>query len=208
MSNSAAEFQDCHLNAPVQSHNLRDQVLGIIGLGNIGQRIALRCRLGFGMKIHYFDVERKSSDIEQGVAATFHDTFESLLQASDCVILCTPAGIGSGTTINASSLSHFRYGARFVNVARGALVDEDALAAAMEENRVSTVALDVHANEPHPHEGLKHFAAQGRAMLTCHNAGGSVETHSSFEEMSMRNVMAVLSGGQALSAVNMGHLRK
>ncbi|POR35132.1 Uncharacterized protein TPAR_04680, partial [Tolypocladium paradoxum] len=207
VSNSAAEFQDCHLKSPALSHNLRDHVLGVVGMGNIGQRIATRCHLGFGMKIHYFDVVRKSSSIEQALAATFHDTFESLLGASDCVILCTPAGVGSGTTINASTLAHFRPGSRFVNIARGTLVDEDALVAAMDENRVSTVALDVHANEPHPHEGLKRLAAQGRAMLTCHNAGGTVETHAGFEELSMRNVMAVLSGGQALSAVNMGYLK-
>src|SRR5690349_18229549 len=53
-------FQTCHANATAQSHLLRGCVLGLIGLGNIGQQIARRMRLAFGMKIHYFDVERKS----------------------------------------------------------------------------------------------------------------------------------------------------
>ncbi|PNY23789.1 Uncharacterized protein TCAP_06261 [Tolypocladium capitatum] len=206
-SRGATEYRDCHLMAPERSHNLRDQALGIVGMGNVGQRIAIRCRHGFGMSIHYHDIERKSSSIEQAVAATFHATLESLLQASDCVVLCAPAGVGSGTIVDASTLAHFRHGARFVNIAHGALVDEDALVAAMDERRVSAVALDVHADEPHPHRGLKRLAGHGRAMLTCHNAGGTVETLAGFEELSMRNVMAVLSGGQALSPVNLGHLK-
>lgn len=207
-SGRAAEYRDCHLGAPGQSHNLRGRALGIVGMGNVGQRVAARGRHGFGMEMHYFDVERKGGSVEQAVAATFHGTLESLLRASDCVVLCAPAGAGPGTAIDAAALAHFRHGARLVNVARGALVDEDALAAAVEEGRIGAVALDVHAREPHPHEGLRRLAARGRAMLTCHNAGGTVETHAGFEELSMRNVMAVLSGGPALSAVNMGHLKK
>ncbi|KJZ72315.1 hypothetical protein HIM_08241 [Hirsutella minnesotensis 3608] len=206
-SGSPSEFQECHIKAPAQSNNLRNQVLGIIGMGNIGQRIAARCRHGFGMKIHYFDVVRKGNEIEQPLAATFHDDLQSIVEASDCTVLCTPTGPGTGTVINASTLAHFRRGARFVNVARGSLVDEDDLVAALREERISAVALDVHAKEPHPHEGLKQFAAQGRAMLTCHNAGGTVQCHAEFEDLSMRNVMAVLSGGQALSPVNLHHLK-
>ncbi|KND86696.1 Glyoxylate reductase [Tolypocladium ophioglossoides CBS 100239] len=208
-SGSAAAFRDCHLNAPAQSHNLRGQALGIVGMGNIGQRVASRCRHGFGMQIHYFDSERKSRSAELAVAATFHDTLPGLLRAADCVVLCAPAstGPGPGAAMDASALAHLRPGARLVNVGRGALVDEDALVAAMQQQRVSAVALDVHADEPRPHEGLRRLAAQGRALLTCHNAGGTVETHAAFEELSMRNVMAVLSGGRALTAVNLGQLK-
>ncbi|KAK2617012.1 hypothetical protein QQS21_000103 [Conoideocrella luteorostrata] len=207
-SNSPSAFSDCHLNSPSQCHNLRNHVLGIIGFGNIGQRIATRCYLGFGMKIHYFDVERKADSVEASVKATFHDSLESLLETADCAILCTPASFGGATTINASTLGHFRHGGRFVNIARGALVNEDDLVEALKSGKLSAVALDVYANEPHVHEGLRRFAAEGRAMLTCHNAGGTWETHSGFEELCMRNVMAVLGGGEALSAVNLGHLKK
>ncbi|KAG8423045.1 hypothetical protein J3459_009843 [Metarhizium acridum] len=205
---SPSAFADCHLNSPAQCHNLRGRILGIVGLGNIGQRIATRCHLGFAMEIHYFDIERKSATVEGAVSVRFHESLESLLETADCVILCTPVGFGGETTINSSTLKHFRQGGRFVNVSRGALVNEDDLVAALESQRLSSVALDVHANEPHVHEGLRKFAAEGRAMLTCHNGGGTVETHAAFEELSMRNVLAVLGGGPAFSAVNLGDLKR
>ncbi|KID85807.1 NAD(P)-binding domain protein [Metarhizium guizhouense ARSEF 977] len=205
---SPSAFADCHLDSPAQCHNLRDRILGVVGLGNIGQRVATRCRLGFAMEIHYFDIERKSATVEGAVSARFHESLESLLETADCVVLCTPVGFGGETMINASTLKHFRQGGRFVNVSRGALVNEDDLVAALESQRLSSVALDVHANEPHVHEGLRKLAAEGRAMLTCHNGGGTVETHAAFEELSMRNVLAVLGGGPALSAVNLGHLKR
>ncbi|KEY66251.1 hypothetical protein S7711_09179 [Stachybotrys chartarum IBT 7711] len=205
-SGDAAEFQTCHDQATAQSHNLRGHVLGLIALGNVGQQIAARCYHGFGMNIHYHDIERKAEDVERGLSATYHPTMESLIRASDCVVLCAPAGQGS--FIHADSLRWFRPGARFVNVARGILVEDDALVDALERNQLSTVALDVHENEPNVHERLRYFASQGRAMLTCHNAGGTVETHRGFEELSMRNIMAVLNGGQAITPVNMQHLRK
>lgn len=181
--------------------------LGIIGLGAIGQRIAARCRHGFAMETHYFDLERKDARVEHAAAARFHDSLAGLLAAVDCAVLCVPAAPDARLLIDASTLALFRPGTRFVNVARGALVDEEALVAALDAGRISSVALDVHANEPEPHEGLRRLAAQGRAMLTCHNAGGTVQAHAAFEELSMRNVMAVLSGAQPLSAVNLARLK-
>lgn len=207
-ANSPSAFTDNHLNSPSVCHNLRNHILGIIGLGNIGQRIATRCHLGFNMKIHYFDVEQKSATVEGALSAQFHSSLQSLLETADCVILCTPAGFGGETTINASTLKYFRRGGRFVNIARGKLVNEDDLVEALEERQISCVALDVHADEPRVHEGLRKFSGEGRAMLTCHNGGGTVETHEGFEELSMRNVMAVLGGGQPLSAVNLADLRR
>ncbi|GAB0146316.1 hypothetical protein EsHS_00006723 [Epichloe bromicola] len=206
--NSPSGFTDCHLNAPAQSHSLGGQTLGIIGLGNIGHRVAARCRLGFGMTIHYFDVERKAYAVEAQVGATFHDSLESLLGVADCVVLCAPGPLGGEAIIDASSLRHFRHGGRLVNVARGALVNEDDLVEALETGRLSSVALDVHADEPRVHQGLMGFADQGRAMLTCHNGGGTVEAHAGSEELSMRNVMAVLEGEEPLSAVNLAYLKK
>jgi lactate dehydrogenase-like 2-hydroxyacid dehydrogenase len=203
-SSDAAQFQDCHQRATIVSHNLRKHVLGLIGLGNIGQHIAQRCEKGFGMDIHYFDVERKASTLEAELKATFHGTLESLLKESDCVVLCTPAG---GKVITAETLAWFKPGARFVNIARGSLVDEEALVAALEEERVSTVALDVYEKEPKVHPGLLKLAGT-RAFLSCHNAGGTVETHKGFEELSMRNIMAVLSGAAAITPVNMHYLAK
>ncbi|KAI3542734.1 D-isomer specific 2-hydroxyacid dehydrogenase [Colletotrichum filicis] len=174
-------FRDCHARATAASHTLRGHVLGLVGMGNIGQQIAQRLGVGFGMKVHYFDVVRKDPvTVEAKFGATFHETMESLLRVSDCVVLCTPAG---GKVITAESLAWIKPGSRFVNIARGSLVDEEALADALESGQIGTVALDVHADEPRPHPRLLKMAGT-KATLTCHNAGGTVETHKGFEELS------------------------
>ncbi|KAH7165633.1 hypothetical protein EDB81DRAFT_639315 [Dactylonectria macrodidyma] len=205
-SNDEADFQTCHRDVTAQAHNLRGQVIAFIGFGNIGQQIAARCHHGFGMDIHYYDVFPKPASITEPLKATSHDSLESLLANADCVILCTPAG--DGALINQDTVKLFRRGSRFVNIARGSLVDEDALAGALEDGQISTAALDVHANEPKVHVGLLALAQKGRVMLTCHNAGGTVETHVGFEELSMRNIMAVLSGGDAISPVNLHFFKR
>jgi lactate dehydrogenase-like 2-hydroxyacid dehydrogenase len=87
-------------------------------------------------------------------------------------------------------------------------VDEEALVAALRDGTISNAALDVHANEPKIHPGLMELAKAGRVLLTCHNAGGTVDTHKGFEELSMRNIMAVLSGGEAITPVNLQFLKK
>ncbi|KAI1505718.1 hypothetical protein F5X99DRAFT_404754 [Biscogniauxia marginata] len=205
-SGNGETFSSAHELATAQSHILRGHVLGLVGLGNIGQKIAHKCRAAFGMDIAYHDVERKTADaVEERLQARFCASLEELCRSADCVVLCTPSG--AGRIINAGSLAWFKPGGRFVNIARGSLVDEEALADALEEGRLSTVALDVHANEPDVNPRLKKFAGT-RAMLTCHNAGGTVETHIGFEELSMRNIMAVLTGGDAITPVNLQWLKK
>jgi lactate dehydrogenase-like 2-hydroxyacid dehydrogenase len=210
-------FQDCHDRATAVSHNPRGHVLGLIGFGNIGQQIA--AKLGnpaFGMRIAYYDIVRKPAEIETSLHATFHPTLESLLQTSDCLVLCAPAPTDGKPLITAPTLHPIRPGTRFVNVARGSLVDEDALADALEAGIISAAALDVHANEPKVNPRLVRMATQlttegvpgpGRVMLTCHNAGGTVETHIGFEELSMRNIMAVLQDKPPITPVNLEFVR-
>ncbi|KAK3941021.1 D-isomer specific 2-hydroxyacid dehydrogenase [Diplogelasinospora grovesii] len=211
-------FQLCHAQATAASHNPRGHVLGLIGFGNIGQQIAAKLgHAAFGMRIAYYDVIRKSPSMEMTLGATFYGTLEELMKASDCVVLCTPASSDGKPLITADSLGHMRKGTRFVNIARGSLVNEDDLVAALEEGRVGAAALDVHADEPRVNPKLIEMAGldgggcynglPGRVMLTCHNAGGTVETHIGFEELSMRNIMAVLQGKEAITPVNM-HLLK
>lgn len=212
LSSDPADFSACHKDATAQARNLRGNILGVIGLGNIGQQISARCHHGFGMVIHYYDVVRLPAPIEDGLGgAKRHDSLESLLRTADCVVLCAPAippGQGSsGPLIGAQQLSWFSKGGRFVNVARGSLVDDVAVADALESGQLSSVALDVHPNEPQIHPRLQELSRQGKAMLTCHNAGGTVDTHKGFEEMSMRNIMAVLAGGKAITPVNTRYLK-
>lgn len=171
------------------------------------------------MRVAYFDIDRKPAHIESALRATFYPTLESLLEAADCVVLCVPgtkSAPGCERMITASTLRHLKLGARFVNIARGSLVDEEALADAIESGRVGAAALDVHADEPRVNKRLVAMATgvegqgvgMGRVMLTCHNAGGTVDTHAGFEELSMRNILRVLKGEEAITAVNLGDLRR
>ncbi|KAI4591714.1 hypothetical protein KJ359_012689 [Pestalotiopsis sp. 9143b] len=205
-SGDAQQFQACHERATGRSRNLRSQTLGLVGLGNIGQQVARRMGPGFGMDVVYYDVERKPADLEERLGARFCGSLEELCRASDCVVLCAPSG-GGGALIDEKSLAWFETGSRLVNVARGSLVDEEALADALEEGHLSSVALDVHADEPRVHERLRAFSGD-RALLTCHNAGGTVETHFGFEELAMRNIIAVLSGKQPITPVNLQWLKR
>lgn len=219
-SNSDDEFLDCHERATQESRLLRGQVVGLVGLGNIGQEVAKRCRFGFDMDVHYYDVVRKDKpgsagrgqSVEGWLGATYHASLESLLRVSDVVVLAAPGFPDGKKLIDAKTLAWFKPGARFVNVARGSLVDEEAVADALDQGGLAAVALDVHEAEPKINERLKKMAVAkgkeaGRVTLTCHNAGGTVDTHRGFEELSMRNIMAVLAGGKAITPVNMEWLR-
>lgn len=170
---SSSSFQDCHTNAPMLSRNPRGHTLGIIGLGNIGFTIARKAFLAFGMKIAYHDILRKLPLQESEIGATFYDNIEDMLAISDCVVLATPATPDGKKVITKERLGKFKMGGRFVNIARGSLVDEEAVADAVEEGRLVGVGLDVHQFEPNVNERLK---ASRSVTLTSHNAGGTLET--------------------------------
>ena len=170
---SPIDFQDCHTHAASLSRNPRGHNLGIIGLGNIGFEIARKAYLAFGMKIKYFDVLRKVPLKEAEISAEFFPSLDSMLAISDCVVLATPANSDGKKVITKEKLSRMKMGSRFVNIARGSLVDEEAVADAVEEGRLVGVGMDVHENEPTVNERLK---GMREVTLTAHNAGGTLET--------------------------------
>ena len=197
------EFQNAHLNAPVVSHNPRGHTLGIVGLGNIGYAIAKKAYLAFGMHIAYNDVVRKSRSQEQMVEADFYDELGDMLAVSDCVLIATP--FAGKTLITASTLAKFKRGSRLVNIARGSLVDEEALADAIDSGHVSAAGMDVHAHEPHVSARL---IRSGAVTLTSHTGGAALETAIAFERLAMENVERVLTGKPALTAVNQHLIRQ
>lgn len=170
---SIAEFKDCHTHAAALSRNPRGNNLGVIGLGNIGSEIARKAYLAFGMKIKYFDIIRKSQEKEAEIEAEFFTDLDAMLAICDCVVLATPASPDGKKLINKERLSNFKKGSRFVNIARGVLVDEEALADAVEDGTLVGVGLDVHEFEPKVNERLK---GMRQVTLTAHNAGGTLET--------------------------------
>lgn len=199
-SGDPEQFIDAHKYATMTAHNPRGQKLGIVGLGNIGYAIAQKAFVAFGMEIHYQDLYRKSQKVEEAISATFHESLDEMLSIADCVVLAAP--FSGKTLIDSERLQHFKKGSRLVNIARGGLVDEDALVSALESGHIFAAGLDVHSNEPQVHPEL---VKNRQVNLTCHNAGGAIETNYGFERLAMENMQAVLRGEGPLTAVN-GHL--
>lgn len=125
------------------------------------------------MNIKYYDIIRKPSAQESLIDAEFFSDLNYMLNICDCVVLATPAFPDGKKMIDRDRLKQFKMGSRFVNVARGSLVDEEAVADAVEEGRLIGVGLDVHENEPKVNERLKNMR---EVVLTAHNAGGTLET--------------------------------
>ena len=110
---------------------------------------------------------------EAEIDAEFFSTLDDMLAVSDCVVLATPATPDGRKIITNERLGKMKMGSRFVNIARGSLVDEEAVADAVVEGRLVGVGMDVHEFEPRVNERLKGFR---EVTLTAHNAGGTLET--------------------------------
>ncbi len=119
--------------------------LGIYGMGRIGRCVAQRAR-AFGMSIHYHNRSRLSPDLE--LDATYHETPESLLGVSDFLSINAPSSSSTVKFLNAERIALMPDGAVVANTARGELVDDDALIAALKSGKVSFAGLDVFAGEP------------------------------------------------------------
>lgn len=196
-SGSPTQFTDANRNIAAITHNPTNSILGIIGLGKIGYRIAEKASTSFGMRIHYHDIRRLSPEMESAISATFHPSLSTLLSTSDCILVATPFG---GTKIlSAASIAAMKPGSRLVNIARGKLIDEDALVSALKSGHLSAVGLDVHYDEPIVNAELR---GMRNAELLSHTAGASVESHVGFERLGMENVLSWVESGRAVTGVN------
>jgi lactate dehydrogenase-like 2-hydroxyacid dehydrogenase len=119
--------------------------IGIYGMGRIGQRIAHRAR-GFDMKVHYRSRRRLPAEAEQD--AQYHASDESFFAASQVLVLACPATPETRGLLNAGRIAWLPHDAVVVNIARGSVVDDDALIAALAEGRIAAAGLDVFNNEP------------------------------------------------------------
>ncbi|KAF2875848.1 D-mandelate dehydrogenase-like protein [Massariosphaeria phaeospora] len=201
-SGDVSQFRNANQNVAAVTHNPNGSILGIIGLGKIGYRIAQKATAAFEMRIWYHDVVR-FEEREQSIGARWCETLEELLQNADCVLLATP--FSGSVLLSTAQFAHFKRGARLVNIARGKLIDEDALVRALDDGVVSSAGLDVHADEPNVNAKL---AQRDNVMVLSHTAGASVESHVGFERLGMENLMGFLGGGEALTPVNLQWLRK
>jgi len=162
--------------------------LGILGMGRIGQAVARRAR-GFDMQIHYSDIRRLPPEREQG--ATFHATPEALLPHADVLSLHMPGGAGTARFLNAARLEMLPKGAIVVNSARGTLVDDDALIAALKSGRIAAAGLDVFANEPHLNPG---YLGLENVCLLPHLGSATVDTRNAMGFRALDNLDAFFAG--------------
>lgn len=202
-SGNPQKWLHAHHCAPMLSHNPRGHTLGVVGLGNIGLAIAKKVRTALGMKILYHDIARKSQKLEEEVQARFYPSLQDMLPVTDCLLVAAP--FSGETLITAPVLDALKPGARFVNIGRGNLVDEDALADALESGHLGAVGLDVHAHEPHVSQRL---VKSWKVTVTSHTGGGALETNVGFERLAMENVERVLRGNEPLTPVNAHFLDK
>ena len=164
------------------------ETLGILGMGRIGQAMARRAR-GFDMPVLYHARHRLPPELEQG--ATYFPDFRAMLPHCRFLSLHAPATAATDRIVNADTLALLPRGAVLVNVARGALVDEDALLAALVSGHVFAAGLDVFRSEP---DFDRRFAALPNVILSPHIGSGSVGTRSAMGFRALDNIAAVLAG--------------
>lgn len=164
------------------------KTLGILGLGRIGQAMAKRAR-GFDMRVVYHARNRVPPGQEQG--AEYFADFRAMLPHCDLLSLHAPATPDTDRIINAETLALLPRGAVLVNVARGGLVDEDALYVALTSGQLFAAGLDVFRNEP---DFDTRFAALPNVILSPHIGSGSVETRNAMGFRALDNIAAVLAG--------------
>ena len=162
--------------------------LAILGMGRIGQAVAVRAR-AFGMTIHYSNRRRLPPDQEQG--AVFHADPEDLLSHADFLSLHCPATAETRHWLDARRLALLPRNAVVVNTARGAVVDDEALIAALRTGRVFAAGLDVYENEPNLHPG---YRTLDNAVLLPHLGSATVETRDAMGFRALDNLDAFFSG--------------
>ncbi|MBI5717630.1 MAG: D-glycerate dehydrogenase [Burkholderiales bacterium] len=172
--------------------------LGILGMGRIGQAIARRGALGFGMKVIYHNRSRLTSEQEAPIGARYVDKL-TLLRQADHLVLVLPYSAASHHTIGTAELAQMKPSATLTNVARGGIVDDAALAAALRERRIAAAALDVFEGEPKVHPDLLTVPS---VVLTPHIASATVATRRAMADLAADNLIAALTGGQPPTPVN------
>ena len=164
------------------------QRLGIIGMGRVGQVMARRAR-GFDMKVHYYNRSRLPAELEKG--AIYHETVVSLLGVADFLSLHCPATSETTGMMNSERFALLPDGAVMVNTARGALVDEDALLAALASGKIAAAGLDCFVTEP---GGNSAFSRHENIFMLPHIGSATVQTRDAMGYRALDNLDAFFAG--------------
>ena len=182
---------------PVQmlGQHVTGKTLAIIGMGRIGKAIARRAHFGFGMRIVFFN---RSPVADAGMAAVQAATVAEAMAAGDFVVTAVPGGPATRHIIGAGALAAMQPHAHLVNIARGDVVDEAALIAALTERRIAGAGLDVYEREPVVPEALK---ALNNVTLLPHLGTATSEVRTAMGMMAVENLLAFAEGRALINPV-------
>ena len=172
--------------------------LGILGMGRIGQGIAKRGAFGFGMNVIYHNRSRLDAATESGCRARWV-TKEVLLSAADHLVLVLPYTAASHHAIGAAELAQMKPTATLINIARGGIVDDAALAKALREGRLAAAGLDVFEGEPRVHPDL---LTVPNVVLTPHIASATLSTRRAMANLAADNLIGFFVHRQPLTPLN------
>ena len=181
-------------NETPRVHELRNKTLGIVGLGTIGKKTA-RLAAAFGMNIIYYDIARLAEHEEDAIGVRFR-LLKELLRESDLISLHTPLNDTTRHLIGAEELSLMKESAILVNTARGPVIDEAALYAALTEGKILAAGLDVFDQEP-PQPDNPLFKLDN-VILSAHLAGPTFESNIARVRNAFDNVQRVARGEKPL----------
>jgi glyoxylate reductase len=175
--------------------DLYGATLGVIGMGRIGRAIARRAA-GFSMRVLYYNRNRLPPEQEQGATWVSKET---LLAQADQIVVVVPYSQDTHHLIGAAELALLKPTAVLVNIARGGVVDDDALIAALRAGKLAAAGLDVFENEPQLRAG---FLELENAVLTPHIASATVATRRAMAQLAIRNLDDVLAGRKPAALIN------
>ena len=178
--------------------DIHGATLGVLGMGRIGQGIAKRGALGFGMKVIYHNRSRLDAALEAECKARYVSKQE-LLATADHLVLVLPYSPASHHTIGAAELAMMKPTATLINIARGGIVDDVALAAALASKRIAAAGLDVFEGEPTVHPDL---LALTNVVLTPHIASATLPTRLAMANLAADNLLAFFSGRKPPTPLN------
>jgi len=191
------EFSAWGLDQPLTGFDVHGKTLGVVGMGRIGTAVARRGRLGFGMRVLYVNRTRsESAERELGAEPV---SFERLLAESDFVCVHVPLTAKTRHLLDGEAFARMKRTAILVNVARGPVVDEEALVRALEDGVIAGAGIDVFEREPQVHPGL--LRLRERVVLTPHLGSATKETRRAMARLAVDNVLAVLAGEPPVTPV-------
>jgi lactate dehydrogenase-like 2-hydroxyacid dehydrogenase len=171
------------------------KILGIFGMGHVGRAMARRAR-GFGMKIHYSNGSKLPPNLEE--EAIYHEDPNELLRLSQFLSLHAPETPETRHFLNAKSIGLLPHGAVVVNTARGGLIADEDLIAALRSGQVAAAGLDVFAGEPQIHPG---YLELKNTFLLPHIGSATVETRVAMGMLALDNIDSVLAGRPAQTLI-------